>query len=85
MDDNLRRLATVEPGGHLSVLLLTLVTAARGLSLAGGGTTTASDSLVVGAQGVGERGEDVGVASLCLELGEKEGERRGRGGGGRLG
>lgn len=54
--DVFRRLSTSEPSGDFPVLLLTLMTAARGLSLARGGTATSSDSFVVGPLGIGEGG-----------------------------
>lgn len=56
VDDDLGRLSTIETGGDLSVLSLTLVTATGGLTLAGGGTTTSTDTLVVGCRVVGEGG-----------------------------
>lgn len=74
MDDNIRRLTTIEARRYLSMLLLTFVTTARGFTLARSRTTTATDTLVVGRGIVGERGEDVGVAGL-LELGDEECQR----------
>ena len=56
VDDDLGRLSTIEAGGDLSVLSLTLVTATGGLTLAGGGTTTSTNTLVVGCRVVGEGG-----------------------------
>lgn len=56
MNDVFRRLTTREPSRDLPVLLLTLVTATRGLSLARGGTATSSDPFVVGTWVTGERG-----------------------------
>lgn len=46
--DDIGRLSTIEMRWHLAVLLLTFVTAAGGLTLAGGGTSTSADALVVG-------------------------------------
>jgi hypothetical protein len=73
VDNNVGRLTTIEPGRDLSMLTLTLVTASRGLTLAGSRTTTAADTLVVGRRIVGERGEDVRAA--LLELRDEEGQR----------
>lgn len=72
MHDNLRRLTTIEPRRDLPVLILTLMTTTGRLSLPRSGTTTASDLLVVGAGVIGERGEDVGVPGLLLQLGEEK-------------
>lgn len=72
MHDNLRRLTTIEPRRDLPVLILTLMTTTGRLSLPRGRTTTATDLLVVGAGVIGERGEDVGVPGLLLQLREEE-------------
>lgn len=69
------------------MLLLTLVTSSGGFTLTGGRTTTSSDALVVGALGIGERGEDVRVPTLLVDgWGQEEGgeEVRRRGGHGPL-
>ena len=56
VNDMVRRLTTIEPRGNLSMLLLTLVTPSRSLTLARSRTSTASDSLAVGTGVIGERG-----------------------------
>jgi len=72
MDDNLRRLSTVEPRGDLSMLLLTLMTPSGSFSFPRSRTTTASDLLAVRTRIIGKRSEDVGVAALLLQLREQE-------------
>lgn len=69
VDDDIRRLSAIEACGDLSVLALTLVTTARGLTLAGGGTTTFTDALVVGCRVVGDGGQD---GAGLLRLREKK-------------
>lgn len=54
MHNNIRCLSTIEPRWHFSMLLLTLVTPSGGFTLAGRGTATSSDPLIVGSGGVGE-------------------------------
>jgi hypothetical protein len=56
MNNNLRRLTTIEPIRNTAVLLLTLVTTSGGLTFPGGRTTTSPNALVVGARVIGERG-----------------------------
>lgn len=56
VNDMVRRLTTIEPRGNLSMLLLTLMTPSRGLTLARSRTSTASDFLAVGTGVIGERG-----------------------------
>lgn len=68
MHDNLRRLPTIKPRRNFPMLLLTLMTAPRRLSLPGRRTPTPSDSLAVGPGVVRKRGENVCVAALLLEL-----------------
>lgn len=72
MYDNLRRLPTIKPRRHLPMLFLTLITASRGLTLPRPRTPTPSDPLAIGARVVRERGENVGIAALLLELREQE-------------
>lgn len=83
MNNNIRRLTTIKRSGDLSMLLLTLVTSSGGFTLTGGRTTTSSDALVVGALGIGERGEDVRVPTLLVDgWGQEEGGEEVRRGGG---
>jgi hypothetical protein len=59
-----RRLSSLEARGYLSMLLLTLVTTTGRLSLAGRGTTTSSDALVVGFGDIAEVAKNRGVSDL---------------------
>lgn len=61
-DDPVWCLSSVETRWHFSMLLLTLVTTARRLSLSTSRTATAPYALVVRAFVVGERGENRGVS-----------------------
>lgn len=74
VDDDIRRLTTIEMRRNLPMLLLTLMTTSRGLTLARSRTTTTADALVVRGGIVGERGEDRGCAG-GLELRGEEGQR----------
>ena len=68
------RLSSSETSRHLSVLLLTLVTTTRRLSLAGRGTSTSSDTLVVGFRDVAEITKDGGMPDLgSVELADEGG------------
>jgi hypothetical protein len=76
MLDDQRCLTTLEPRLDLSMLLLTLVTTTRCLSVSGRGTTTNSLLLVNGASVVGETAEDRRISGLEGEAGEVGGQRR---------
>lgn len=65
-----RCLTTLEPRRHLSMLLLTLVTASRRLSLARRRAPTNTYASVVRSRIIGQRREDGGAPSL--QKGEKE-------------
>ena len=77
MAENQWCLTTLEPGIDLAMLLLTLVTATRRLAVAGRGTATLPDALVVGAFVVREAGED-GCAPCLHRQRSKEGDETGR-------
>ena len=64
------RLTTLEPRVDLAVLLLTIMTSSRGLSVTRRGTTTDSLLLVEGAGVVGEVAENRGVSGLERQAGE---------------
>lgn len=70
MLDDQRSLTTLEPRLDLSVLLLTLVTSSRRLSVARRGTATDSLLDVHGARVVGEAAEDGGISGLERQAGE---------------
>ena len=76
--DDQGRLTTLEPWVDLSLGLLTIHTTTRGLAIAGRGTATLADALVVGALVVGQAGEDGCASGLDREGGEEgnEGRRR---------
>jgi hypothetical protein len=71
MADDERCLATLEPRLDLSMLFLTLVTATGRLAVAGRGTATSPDALVVGALVVGKTGEDRCASCLHREGGKE--------------
>jgi hypothetical protein len=60
----------------MAVLLLTLVTSTRRLSLARGCTATNANALLVGAPVVGEVGENRCAAGLCLCRLHREGGKQ---------
>lgn len=74
---NQRCLATLEPRLDVAMLSLTLVTSSGRLALAGRGTTTESDALVVSSLVVAEAGEDGGIAGADGQAGEEGDEARG--------
>lgn len=76
MLDDQRCLTTLEPRLDLSMLLLTLMTTTRCLSVSGRGTTTNSFLHVNSTGGVGETGEDRRIAGLEGEAGEVRSQRR---------
>lgn len=76
MLDDQRCLSTLEPWLDLSVLLLTLVTATRCLSVSRRRTTTNSLLLVHGTWSVGEAAEDGRISGLERETGEVGSQRR---------
>jgi hypothetical protein len=71
-----RRLSSLEARGNLSMLLLTLVTTTGRLSLAGGGTATSSDALVVGFGDIAEGAKNRCVSDLRGEELAEEVRRR---------
>lgn len=78
MNHNLRRLSTIEPRGDLSMLLLTLMAPTGRLSLPRSRAPTASSLLTECSRVIGKRSEDVGVATLLLQLREQERQWRGK-------
>lgn len=77
MHNALGRLTTIEAIRHFSVLLLTLVTSSRRLTLSRGGTATPSNSFVVCTGVIGNGAQDGGIAGLLLmELRSEQGEER---------
>lgn len=69
------RLSTIEAGRDFSVLLLTLMTTPRCLSLPTGWSSTSSDALIVGTFRVGQGGQNRGVALLTEEGVEERRDR----------
>jgi hypothetical protein len=76
MLDDQRCLATLEPRLDLSMLLLTLVTTTRCLSVSRRRTTTNSFLHMNSTGSVGETAEDRRIAGLEGEAGEVRGQRR---------